>query len=337
MATINFPASPTPGQEYAFGGFIYVWDGIKWTSKVVALGTTYIQETAPPLTAIAGSLWFCTANGIQYILYKDSDSTQWVESNPNVPVANGEVTAENIGAVMKAGDTMTGTLGINVAPGVQESIILTSEKGGGLIRGRNPDASESWYVGMVGATENNVALYNAATGDYVALVADDPTRGACTVITNPHSDSPQGGAASSLTRKDYVDQTFVSAAGDTVNGQLIVDSGTNANPVLMKTGAGSPNYLLAQIGGENHWYIGAGGSGNDDTTFNNYIWGTNLVLRSDRITVNKNIVTDIAQSTLPSAYTRKDYVDASLLEAREALEQRIAALEALVATLTGGS
>lgn len=35
MATIDFPSSPVPDQEYVYGDFTYVYDGEKWTTKVI--------------------------------------------------------------------------------------------------------------------------------------------------------------------------------------------------------------------------------------------------------------------------------------------------------------
>ena len=29
----NFPASPSVNDTYTSGGVVYVWDGVKWTSK----------------------------------------------------------------------------------------------------------------------------------------------------------------------------------------------------------------------------------------------------------------------------------------------------------------
>jgi hypothetical protein len=33
---MNFPASPSLNQTYAFGGVTYVWDGIAWVRQAVA-------------------------------------------------------------------------------------------------------------------------------------------------------------------------------------------------------------------------------------------------------------------------------------------------------------
>lgn len=71
--------------------------------------STYTGDTAP-IGAEVGSSWFCTLNGLTYLLYQDGDSTQWVESNPNYPVATGYITPEDIGALPLTGGTVTGPI-----------------------------------------------------------------------------------------------------------------------------------------------------------------------------------------------------------------------------------
>lgn len=69
------------------------------------------------------------------------------------------------------------------------------------------------------------------------------------------------------------------------------------------------SYILGQQGGVASWYIGKGSMSSDDITFNGYAHSTFISLASDRINVNKNIVTSVAQSSLANSLTRKDYVD----------------------------
>lgn len=143
MATINFPTSPTVGQEYPFGGFIYVYDGQKWTSKVTSGGMAFVQETAPSTEGQSGSTWFCTANGISYVLFKDADSSQWIEANPNVPQGSNEITPAVIGAVNKAGDTMEGQL-VGLTP-VEDGHMATKGYVDGVV-----DALSAVYAQLTG-------------------------------------------------------------------------------------------------------------------------------------------------------------------------------------------
>lgn len=111
MAVLNFPANPTVGQEYEYPPYVYIWDGEKWNTKTGTDGSgggtggsqTFVSETAP-VGAAPGSIWFCSLNGLTYILYQDVDSTAWVESSPSTTVVAGTAsgggsTADLTGAV----------------------------------------------------------------------------------------------------------------------------------------------------------------------------------------------------------------------------------------------
>ena len=78
---IDFPNSPTPGQE--FQG--YYWDNSKqaWRSQSTNRGSVITSATTPT-GATAGDLWFNTVDGTMYVYYDDGITTQWVEIQANV-------------------------------------------------------------------------------------------------------------------------------------------------------------------------------------------------------------------------------------------------------------
>lgn len=78
---IDFPATPTPGQE--FQG--YYWDNTKqaWRSQSTNRGSVITSATTPT-GATAGDLWFNTVDGTMYVYYDDGITTQWVEIQANV-------------------------------------------------------------------------------------------------------------------------------------------------------------------------------------------------------------------------------------------------------------
>lgn len=100
----------------------------------------------------------------------------------------------------------------------------------------------------------------------------------------------------------------VSRSGDTMAGALTVTKSEHA--FVLSPASGTASYILGQQGGVASWYIGKGSSSTNDITLNSYTHSTFISLASDRINVNKNIVTSVAQSELANALTRKDYVDA---------------------------
>jgi hypothetical protein len=92
MAAIDFPASPTDGQQFvAPNGTIYqfkaapgIWLPIAGT-PVIYVGTT------PPASPVVNQLWWNSndtspGGGQLYIYFQDADSTQWV---PAAPAAQG--------------------------------------------------------------------------------------------------------------------------------------------------------------------------------------------------------------------------------------------------------
>jgi len=54
MATINFPSSPTSGQEYFFNNRTWVWDGAGWERFFPAgeVGSPFTLLSGPFMTAL---------------------------------------------------------------------------------------------------------------------------------------------------------------------------------------------------------------------------------------------------------------------------------------------
>ena len=77
MAALNFPTSPSDGDQY--NGFY--WDATLNAWKRITEGAVSpIQSgTTPPSAPVSGELWWDSETGILYIYYTDTDSSQWVE------------------------------------------------------------------------------------------------------------------------------------------------------------------------------------------------------------------------------------------------------------------
>lgn len=52
---LNFPASPELNETYTAGGVVYVWDGVKWTSKGSESGIPLLPDAEGNVT-IVGTL-----------------------------------------------------------------------------------------------------------------------------------------------------------------------------------------------------------------------------------------------------------------------------------------
>lgn len=72
---IDFPNSPTIGQQFSAGGQTWVWTGSVWSAyrggPVVQTGAT------APSTVAEGLIWFNTTNGRTYVYY----SGAWVDTS----------------------------------------------------------------------------------------------------------------------------------------------------------------------------------------------------------------------------------------------------------------
>ena len=118
-----------------FDKVVEVADNIEYV-KDVAAGIEglpvhgYIGET-PPLQPLAGAEWYCTADGRTYVWYKDDDSGQWVESNPQSTIETDPsithtvaINTDNIFALWKRS---AAEAGLNLVAGsFEEGGVLTS-------------------------------------------------------------------------------------------------------------------------------------------------------------------------------------------------------------------
>lgn len=101
--------SPTSGQVLSY-------NGSAWVNTAAATGNTQvtISDTLPAGTPSAGDLWWESDTGRLKIYYQDTDSSQWVDTNPpladtNNPAAKGYINMNG------NSPTWTGTAGYTVA------------------------------------------------------------------------------------------------------------------------------------------------------------------------------------------------------------------------------
>jgi hypothetical protein len=83
---IDFPNSPTTGQQFVSGTTVWQWDGTKW--EAVSPGPPITISDTPPATPRVGALWWDSTGAQLYIYYADPTSSQWVPVT-NEPGAQG--------------------------------------------------------------------------------------------------------------------------------------------------------------------------------------------------------------------------------------------------------
>lgn len=207
--------------------------------------------------------------------------------------------------VNRTGDTITGPLSLKMSGSVYST---TSGEGASLVT-NFVNASEV-RVGKWTINEAGMANFSALKPDGVfrSYLVYDPTT-EFTSVLNPTCSGTQGTNAASLTRKDYVDSTFVKKAGDTMTGGLVIDH--NGEGVRMLADTGASSYVRSVVNGANNWFVGKGDA-NDVITLNSYVLGTSISLDSTHIRMNKDPRSSAAQGTDAGSLTRKDYVDTAL-------------------------
>lgn len=322
--------------------------------------------------------------------------------------SNISISATNVGAVSKTGDTMTGSLTINrdfshinfglasglrkshleVAPSVvlrvvESDVAVHTEfiPGGDLkVRGNlfsgssrvyhqgfKPTAADVNAVGRVFAGANPIDLNALRTAQHLRLEAvgnitnrpSDDAGYAQMIHVNGGGDThmqilgtystgklfwrgfSDSMAAGSVPWHQIYHTGFkptpgdvgaVNKTGDTMSGSLVINKSDWA--IILNPEPNTASYILGQQGGVANWYIGKGSSSSNDITLNSYAHSTFISLGSDRINVNKNIVTSAAQSSLANSLTRKDYVDGKLDKSGGVLSGPVTVVGATASSVT---
>src|SRR5215813_8457982 len=83
MAALDFPSSPTVGQQFAApNGALYSWDGAVWTA--LPGGWSVFIGPSPPPSPPTGEMWWRSdPDQNLYIYFDDGNSKQWVTAVPS--------------------------------------------------------------------------------------------------------------------------------------------------------------------------------------------------------------------------------------------------------------
>lgn len=75
---MDFPSSPSVGQQVALGGNTYIWDGTAW--NIVPQQSPAALSDLPPANPAVGQFWWRGTNGQLYVYVNDGNSSQWVQA-----------------------------------------------------------------------------------------------------------------------------------------------------------------------------------------------------------------------------------------------------------------
>lgn len=106
---LDFPASPTPGQQFNAAGSSWVWDGTAW--NIVPQMVDAVASDTPPANPAVGQLWWRASTGQLYIYYDDGNSQQWVQAAGAAPASPGGP------RIIDMETANNGSWGIDIKPG----------------------------------------------------------------------------------------------------------------------------------------------------------------------------------------------------------------------------
>lgn len=105
---LNFPTDTSQPYIDSQSGLKYIYNG-EVGGWETAIQPPVIVSHTPPQIAIPGFLWWDTVSGSLFVLYKDANSTQWVETTPSATAVS-TVSGPFSPAAAKEGDFWFNTI-----------------------------------------------------------------------------------------------------------------------------------------------------------------------------------------------------------------------------------
>jgi hypothetical protein len=175
MPSIDFPNSPTVGQQFTSGGKVWEWTGAVWNSVSEIVtgpegpqgpqgpdGKFYVSTTAPA-SPTDGDAWFNSETGRMFIRY----DSYWIETGVSVAGANGATGPSGVVAATApiTYNSSTQTVGIN-----QSGLTLEQSQITGL------STSLSGKVNTVNGTVTTASTSSTVVRN-ITLSTSDPSGG----------------------------------------------------------------------------------------------------------------------------------------------------------------
>lgn len=205
-----------------------------------------------------------------------------------------------------------------ITDGEQLTLKKATNTGASYVQGRDANNQQTWYVGQGNSNNNNVYLYNHATGSMLTLDATASFNKTLRIMGQVQPSDFSNLDARYFTQT-VANQRFAQlTANNTFSGantfSNYISVKSNAAAIMLKNKAVNESlFILAKdIEDNNLWYIGKGDA-NDNITFYDYKGNTSIVLNSSGATFNKSV--KITGQIQPSDWTNIDsrYIPAATL------------------------
>ena len=205
-----------------------------------------------------------------------------------------------------------------ITDGEQLTLKKVTNTGASYVQGRDANNQQTWYVGQGNSNNNNVYLYNHATGSMLTLDATASFNKTLRIMGQVQPSDFSNLDARYFTQT-VANQRFAQlTANNTFSGantfSNYISVKSNAAAIMLKNKAVNESlFILAKdIEDNNLWYIGKGGA-NDNITFYDYKGNTSIVLNSSGAAFNKSV--KITGQVQPSDWANIDsrYIPAATL------------------------
>jgi hypothetical protein len=238
---LDFPSSPSVGDNYTFNSRTWRWNGTGWARQSAV---TYTDAGSAPTGPSEGDEWFDTSTGIFYRYIYDGNSYQWVEVGPTsvttylppVPVG-GRITLTSGTPVLTAATTGAATVYYSPYNGANIPIFDGSNWGNYVFAELSnvlANSSTGSAGPAAGAASKNYDLFVWNNAGTITL-----TRGAAW-----NSDTVR----SSATENDLVLQNGIYVNLNTITNGPTATKGTYVGTIRTDSGAATVSFTTAASG-----------------------------------------------------------------------------------------
>ena len=205
-----------------------------------------------------------------------------------------------------------------ITDGEQLTLKKATNTGASYVQGRDANNQQTWYVGQGNSNNNNVYLYNHATGSMLTLDATASFNKTLRIMGQVQPSDFSNLDARYFTQT-VANQRFAQlTANNTFSGANTFTNSVSVNSdaaaIILKNKTVNDNLFILARDSENNnlWYIGKGDT-NSNVTLYDYKGGTTIKLDSSGVTFNK--VVKIIGQVQPSDWANIDsrYIPAATL------------------------
>lgn len=213
---IDFPDSPTNGDQFTVGSVTWQWNGVAWVLlRPQSAGNFYFQPT-PPNSPAVGARWVDSGSGNQYTYINDGDSSAWIDTSQTASATlPSSATFEQADITMLSANAYYDGPSVLLAPGTYfvsgtalvRSPVNTAHQttvklydGSSIVYAASQQSSPAQGAGVAGYTTINLeTVIYLSVETNVYLAAASSVSGATLLSTPDHNASNTTHKATTLT------------------------------------------------------------------------------------------------------------------------------------------